>query len=242
MIEAILFDLDDTLLENDIPRFLKSYLPLVAKHTAELVEPQSMMAELMYGTQAMIQSTDPALTNSQLFWSVFSERTGVPEETMKPVVAEFYRQRFRELRPLTRSRPEARLIMRYCLAKEVKVVIATNPVFPRAAIEQRLGWAGISPAAFQFDLITVYEEMHFTKPHVEYYEEILGIIGVEAGKAMMVGDDWENDIVPARRLGLHTFWINYAGDMPPDEGSPRDGAGTLEEFYRRLSDGLLLGP
>lgn len=241
MIEAILFDLDDTLLENDIPKFLKSYLPLVAEHTAELLDRKALMAELMVGTQAMIQNTDPGLTNSQVFWSVFSERTGVPEETMRPVVDDFYRQKFGELRPLTAQRPEARLIVRYCLAKDLKVVIATNPVFPRAAIEQRLDWAGISPAAFRYDLITVYEEMHFTKPHVAYYEEILGEIGVDADRAMMVGDDWENDIAPAGKLGLHTFWISSDGQRPPDGAARPDGGGTLEAFYGRLSSGELLG-
>ena len=240
MIEAILFDLDNTLLENDNETFLRGYLPLIAEHMAELLDGQTLMAELMYGTQAMIQNSDPGSTNSQVFWSVFSERTGVPREAMEPVVTSFYRERFGELRPLTGQRPEARLLVRYCLAKELKVVIATNPVFPLAAIEQRLEWAGISPDGFRYELVTSYEDMHFAKPHVEYYEEILRKIGVDADRALMVGDDWENDIAPAGRLGLRTFWINYDGEAPPDGTAPVDGMGTLEEFYGRLSSGRLL--
>lgn len=246
MIEAILFDLDDTLLENDVQKFVEAYLPLIAEYTAELIEPQTLIAELFYGTQAMMENTDGSRTNSDVFWSIFSERTGVSAEKMLPVVTRFYRERFHELRSLTAQRPEARLIVRDCLAKGLKVVIATNPIFPRAAIEQRLVWAGISAADFQYDLITVYEEMHYAKPNVEYYEEILGKIRVNADKAMMVGDEWENDIAPPMRLGIGTFWINYNGDAPPDVAAPaRDtrsvvGYGTLAEFYDLLNSGWLL--
>jgi HAD superfamily hydrolase (TIGR01549 family) len=240
MIEAILFDLDDTLLENDIHRFLKSYLPLVAEYTEQLLDRNMLMAELMYGTQAMMQNSDAGSTNREVFWSVFSERTGVPQEAMEPVVTDFYRERFGELRPLTAQRPAARMLVRYCLAKELKVVIATNPVFPLAAIEQRLEWAGISPDGFRYELVTGYEDMHFTKPHIKYYEEILRNIGVDADRALMVGDDWENDITPAGQLGLHTFWINYDGEARPDGTAKVDGVGTLEEFYDRLSSGRLL--
>jgi HAD superfamily hydrolase (TIGR01549 family) len=240
MIEAILFDLDGTLLENDVQKFLNGYLPLSAEHTAALLDGKTLTAELMYGTQAMIKNRDGRLTNSDVFWPVFSERTGVPRERMQPLVDSFYRERFAELRPLTAKRPEARLIIQHCLARGLKVVIATNPVFPRAAIEQRLDWAGISPAEFRFDLITVYEEMHFTKPNVEYYEEILGKIGVDADRAMMVGDEWENDIAPPARLGLRTFWVNYDGQRPPDGAATLAGKGTLEEFSSRLSPGGLL--
>lgn len=241
MIEAILFDLDDTLLENHVQKFLEGYLPLLAEHTAGLLDGKTLVTELVYGTQAMIMSRDGSLTNSEVFWPVFSERTGVSREKMQPLVDSFYRERFNELRPLTAERPEARLIIRYCLAQGLKVVIATNPVFPRTAIEQRLDWAGISPADFRYDLVTVYEEMHFTKPHVAYYEEILGEIGVDADRAMMVGDDWENDIAPAGKLGLHTFWISSDGQRPPDGAARPDGGGTLEAFYGRLSSGELLG-
>jgi HAD superfamily hydrolase (TIGR01549 family) len=239
MIQAILFDLDGTLLENDIPTFLKSYMPLIAEYMAELVDGQTLTAELLYATQAMIQNSDPALTNSEVFWPVFTERTGVPRKTLEPLVASFYRDRFDELRPLTSQRPEARFIVRYCLVKELKVVVATNPLFPLAAIERRLDWAGISPAGFHYELITAYENMHFTKPHVEYYEEILDRIGVTADRAMMVGDEWENDIAPANRLGLRTFWINYDGKAPPRGASRADSAGTLNDFYGRLSSGWL---
>jgi len=47
-------------------------------------------------------------------------------------------------------------------------------------------------------------------------------------EAVMVGDDWEQDIAPAGRLGLHTFWV-----APPDM-APLAGRGTLTDFQAWL--------
>jgi len=236
-ISAILFDLDDTLLGNDIDAFMKSYLPLLAGYVSSYIDRDSFVKELMNGTQAMIGSCDPALTNADVFWTVFSERTGLDRAIFEPYVDKFYRYEFSKLQPLTSRQSEAVDLIGYCFQQGYRVVIATNPLFPKTAIKQRLNWAGIPESKYKYDLVTSYENMHSTKPRAEDYNEILSHVEAAPGQSIMVGDDWTNDIEGATQAGLHTFWVAPASDHQPQALPGLIGQGPLDSFHRLLTDG-----
>lgn len=86
--------------------------------------------------------------------------------------------------------------------KDVKIVIASNPFWPRIAMEKRMGWAGLDQK--QVQLITHLENMHYCKPRLEYYEEICHKVEEKPGDCLMVGDDPVNDMVVGK-LGMKTF-------------------------------------
>ena len=237
-VDAVLFDLDDTLLGNNMDQFLQAYFPMVAEYVQPVMEGKRFLAELMAGTQAMIANQDPNLTNREVFWSVFCERTGLDQETMEIFIEGFYRDRFGALREFTTCRPVARKIVQLCLDHDVLVIVATNPLFPQTAIEQRLEWGGISAEDFDYALVTGVENMHFAKPHVSYYQEILGKFDLSAERTLMVGDDWENDIVPADQLGLMTYWI--ADDYADRPGRPPNFQGSLDKLYDKFCAGWLI--
>lgn len=237
MLKAVLFDLDDTLLGNDMNVFMASYLPLLAGHVKPFMDSGLFATELMIGSRAMLENTDPTTTNREVFWSVFSNRTGFAREALEPVIETFYRTRFRELRRTTYKRTVARSLVEHCFNRGLKVVIATNPLFPLDAIQQRLDWAGVSIEDFDYDLVTGYENMHAAKPHEAYYREILAHIDVVPQQAVMVGDDWENDILPASELGLSTFWISSEKPAGRKDAAAADGWGTLDDFFERFKSG-----
>lgn len=239
-IDAVLFDLDDTLLGNNMDIFLAHYFPAISEYFKPYIKQQEFLKELLYSTRAMIENTDKNITNREVFWSVFCERTGIEREIIEPAVSEFYREDFAKLVSTTERRAVAKELVQFCFDQDWSVVIATNPLFPLQAIEHRLEWAGVPADVFQYGLITAYENMHATKPSLTYYEEILDSIGVRSDRAIMVGDDWENDIVPANKVGLLTYWISNGVNDPPDNDVPLVGLGSLEGFYRRLSNGLLV--
>ena len=225
-IRAVLFDLDDTLLGNNMDRFLKGYFGLLAPHVAHLVPPDQFMPALLAATQAMVDHADPAVTNQQAFLADFFPRVGRTAEEMLPVFEDFYATRFGALRDLTHPRPEARAAVQAALDAGCDVVIATNPLFPDTAIRQRMEWANV--ADLPFKLVTSYEVMHSAKPHARYYAEIVGRIGRRPGECAMVGDDWANDIAPAVRVGLRAYWLNTTA-AGPDGFDPR-ARGTLAQF------------
>jgi len=229
-IRAVLFDLDDTLLENNMDRFVKEYFDLLTPNMAHLVPPEKFISALLHATYAMIKTGDPAITNRQTFIDDFFPRVGRTAEEMMPLFDDFYAVQFGKLRSLTRPNPSARVAIQTAFDTGCDVVIATNPIFPETAIRQRMEWAGVLD--FPFKLITSYEVMHSAKPNSRYYSEILEHIGRNPDECIMVGDDWGNDIVPAMKANLQVFWVNTTTDsMNALDPSAR---GTLAEFKDRF--------
>jgi FMN phosphatase YigB (HAD superfamily) len=231
MISAILFDLDDTLLENDIDRFLPTYLKALGKFMAARIDPARLQEALMAGTKAMLDNTDPEITLQQAFEAVFFPMIGMEREPLTPEFDRFYAERFPALQELTHPMDGATEAVELALNLRWKVAVATNPLFPLAAVKHRLSWAGFDPDAMCFDLVPSYETMHFAKPHPEFVAEVLGRIAAQPGEAVFIGNDPPGDLEPARALGLATFHVIRGTDKDP---APVHGEGTM----RQLAAGL----
>lgn len=234
---ALLFDLDDTLLTNNMDSFVPRYLTLLSTYAAAYHEPSLLIQHLLAATRAMAEIIDPDVSNEQAFWDEFSLLTGFDREEMSPFFTRFYQTSFDEIQSLTEPRPEARPLLEWAIYEGYWVVIATNPVFPRVAVDRRLAWAGI--ADLDYDLVTSYEIMHSTKPHVSYYREILQRLDCSPDEALMVGDDWERDILPARHVGIETYWIAPKGANSPNPSVPTR-QGTLADFWAGCRAGSLV--
>jgi HAD superfamily hydrolase (TIGR01549 family) len=223
-LNTILFDLDNTLLINNMDSFIPAYLKLISSYAAELYDPRRFVQEMLAATEVMSANTDPAVSNETAFWDEFSRLTGWDRADMIPFFARFYETQFDTLQRLTRPRPEARALVEWAFDVGHRVVIATNPVFPQIATEKRLTWARLGVEEFDYALVTTYENMHATKPHREYYDEILEHVGCAPAQALMVGDDRQLDIEPAGAVGIRTYLV----DSPDDHGgNPDSGQGPL---------------
>jgi FMN phosphatase YigB (HAD superfamily) len=234
MLKAVLFDLDDTLLANDMDRFLPAYLGML-KECTEAAFDRDLVPAIMGGVRAMIEHDDPAVPIYDVFWERFTRVTGISREQSEPTFAAFYRERYPALAPLTNPMPAARPLVDYCLARGLLVVVATNPLFPRDAILQRLSWAGLDAEVLPFALVTTYDNMHHTKPHAAYYEEILRLVGCSPNEAIMVGNDLDADIVPAERAGLHTLYVAASSLAVVLPTTPRESAlPTLGDVLQHL--------
>ena len=85
-----------------------------------------------------------------------------------------------------------------------RIALATNPIFPAAATESRIRWAGLEPA--DFELYTTYENTGFCKPNLAYYRELLERLDCCAEDCLMVGNDVEEDMIAAT-LGMPVFLL-----------------------------------
>lgn len=216
MIKALLVDLDHTLLQTNLEEFLPTYTGLLAKAIQGEFPTTDPVPILLSSIQAMIANQDPARTLQRAFGARFYLSLGISEAELAPSVERFYKQTYPELRMLTAPMPGALDLIKLARKLGLRLGLATNPLFPRTAIEQRLEWAGLDPSGGDFDVVACIESFHFTKPHPEFFAEMLGQLGVEPECAAMVGDDPRRDIEPARRLGLQTFMISQEtnGDEP----------------------------
>jgi len=233
-ITTLLFDLDDTLLGNDMDRFVPPYFKSFATHVAGHVNPQMFVKNLQAGVAAMIANDDPRRTLEQVFGAAFYPGLDVTPETFMPLAESYYVEKYPALKAETQTVVAAREVIQWALAHDYKVVIATNALFPRSAILQRLDWAGVSADEFPYSLITTLEFMHFAKPHPEYFAEILALVDSRPEECLMVGNDWEQDIAPAAALGLHTFWVSATGTPTQNHAHPV-GIGALADFLKWVS-------
>jgi histidinol phosphatase-like enzyme len=141
---------------------------------------------------------------------------------------------FPGLKGVTSPKPDAARFVEWAHKKGHRLVVATNPLFPHTAIDQRLAWAGFPIDQYHFDLITSYESFHFAKPNPFYIAEILAQLGWPDEPTVMIGNDAKDDIFPAAQLGLATFWVNSqpAGNQPLPAGVNRYG--SLDDLVKWL--------
>jgi HAD superfamily hydrolase (TIGR01549 family) len=236
MIKAVLFDLDDTLLGNNMEKFIPPYFDMLGNHMAPRYPKDKFLQALLAGTDAMIANQDTAVSNRDAFWQTFEQLTGQGADELEAYIQIFYEEQFPQLKRVTEYRPIAADLVRTCLEQNWQVVIATNPLFPRIAIEHRLAWAGVPVTEYPYALLTAYENMSATKPHPAYYQQILEKLGCGAETAVMIGNDWANDIEPAASLGMQTYWVTDNGNAPPDP-SLVTAYGSLADLHQRLQAG-----
>ncbi len=238
MRKTVLFDLDGTLLPINTDEFLRHYMKALAAHAGHLVPPQALVEQVMASTYAMIRNVEPDKTNADVFAADFFPRVGRTEEELMPVFDQFYRERFPALVSAIPGAPGlAKRVVQAVLDQGCEIVLATNPLFPRMAIEERMRWIEVDKLPWR--LVTTYEEMHACKPQPEYYREILAKIGREPGDCLMVGNDFEEDGVAAK-VGLDVFFVTDFLIKRSDAPLPEGRSGTLAEFLERVENGGLV--
>lgn len=222
---TLLLDLDDTLLQNSMDSFLPAYLKAWEEFIAPQIEPDRFTRALLAGTHQISEQAQPDCSLLESFSSIFYPLIGMDQQEFKPYEFQFYSQVFPTLKSLSRPMPGAVEFINSAFEREYQVAIATNPLFPLTAIEQRLQWAGLPIDQYQFALIPSIEKFHFGKPHITYFAELLAYLGWPDGSVVMVGNDLDMDILPADKFGLPTFWVTKQDDsrvenllMPNDRG------------------------
>lgn len=203
-IKAILFDLDGTLLPMDQERFTKGYFQLLAaKMAPNGYEPQRLIDAIWAGTAVMIKN-DGKRSNEEVFWEKLTEIYGNKILDDKFLFDEFYENDFQEAKAFCgHNANAARTVM---LVKEMglRTALATNPIFPAAAQETRLRWAGLAPS--DFELCTAYENSRYCKPNPLYFADVARQMGLKPEECCMAGNDVIEDMAAAE-TGMRTFLL-----------------------------------
>ncbi len=220
---AILFDLDGTLLDLDLNAFLKHYFAALDTASARLAErcaPGLFMPALHAAVGTMMEP-HPGRTNRDVFYDDLLARTGVDLNEHWSTYERFYRDVFPTLGDTAGPARGARRAVTTALDLGLEVAIATNPIFPRAAVDHRLAWAGLGDLTFS--VVTTYEGMVACKPHADYFRQTAELLGMSPQDCLMVGDDRALDM-PAADVGMRTYYVGT------DESAPADMRGDLDEL------------
>ncbi len=206
MLDAILFDLDGTLLPMDNDEFIKGYLKLIAKTAMQwgYTAPEETVAALWKGVAAMVKNNGE-MSNFDAFWKAFSEAFGRDCTADIPKFDLFYENDFMQLKSLSAPTSLAKEAVAEARKKAKYVILASNPVFPMVATKMRMGWTGLSPE--DFDWVTNYSNSAFCKPNPDYYRDILNRFDINPEKCVMIGNDVREDYLASKEVGVSSFIV-----------------------------------
>lgn len=242
MIRAVLFDLDDTLLDLNLTAFIGRYVAGASRLLSKAARMSPLALGVPFAKSFMALEdagrTD-SLTNEELFHSVFYEACGIP--LGDPAIADLMDFYEREIVPdfaegLVAARPQkgCREAVEGVWRLGLTCALATNPTFSLACDKARMGWAGLYED--DFAAISTYSNSRRCKPSARYYQEFANSLGVRVEECLMVGNDASRDFVRPD-CGLRTA---YVGHGRPGRAVWRGDLATLArelpELVKRLDE------
>jgi len=231
----ILLDLDGTLLPIDMDYFLKLYFQALTEEFADLKNKEEFIQILMQATEKMIKN-DGKRVNKEVFKKEFFNKLNIEDENkIMKRFDDFYKNKYPKLKKKLDLKSRAPELIEILKKLDKNLILATNPLFPLEAIEERIRWAGIDPTDFEY--ITCYEEMHYAKPNPKFYSEISQKIEFNSEEAIMIGNNSKEDMI-AKKVGMKTYLIK---DFLVDEGTPfePDWEGNLDDLIEICKSKLL---
>lgn len=229
--QAILFDLDGTLLPMELEQFAKKYFLSLAEAVADFGIPQEQLIKSVWaGTKAMM-TNDGTRLNADAFWSTFTGLTGIAREAIEPTCDAFYAKGFHQARVATGPNPLAVEAVRAAREKADKVILATNPLFPMAGQNTRLSWIGLSDA--DFDLVTCYTSDRYCKPNPAYFLDVCQRMQLDPAQCLMIGNDDREDMITATAAGLSAYLVTDCR-IPCKEAPWTGPQGTFTDMLAML--------
>lgn len=203
-IKNIFFDLDGTLLPMDQDHFIKTYLfALAKKMTERSYDADKFIATIMQSIKVMIKN-DGTQTNESAFWNFYTDVYGAAAKEDEAFLEGFYQNEFQAFKSVCGFEPRSNELIKKLKRKGFRLVLATNPLFPRIATESRIKWAGLDKDDFEF--ITTYENIGFSKPNPQYYSDIAMRLGMKSNECLMIGNDVRDDMA-ALEVGMDAFLL-----------------------------------
>jgi len=96
--------------------------------------------------------------------------------------------------------------MLQCLSQEFDIVVASNAEDSNAMdVKKAMDRVNLSSYIQQYFTVN---ELKAKKPDQKYYKNLLNALQKPVEQLIMIGDDYQNDILPAVSFGIHSIWFN----------------------------------
>lgn len=225
-IKTFIFDLDGTLLMMDTDHFMKLYFTEMGKHFKGQIEPQTLMNGILKATHLTVMNTEKR-TNETVFWEAFGQVMPEHLTVFKERIEAYYHDGYQKTSQATKQNQDMIEAVKVLKDKGYEVIIATNPLFPQTAIHDRIQWAGFKPHDFKY--ITSFENNHYCKPQLAFYEEVLMHNDLKAHQCFMVGNDVQEDLI-IKALGVKTWLLEECVINRTQEPPVTDYQGSSAAF------------
>ena len=189
MIKAVLFDLDDTLLDINFTAFMTRYVAGLSGLLGDISRTPAPLMGVPFTRGYLAMEDDPAIADAIDCY----EREFVPAMRGGIVAA----------RPQRGGRQAVDVVHELGLT----CALATNPAFSEACVEARMGWANVSPE--DFVRISNWDNAYRLKPNARFYQEFVNSLGLTCDECLMVGNDSRRDFARPD-CGLRTIYVGHA--------------------------------
>ena len=162
-----------------------------------------LIKSIWAGTGSMVKN-DGKITNQEAFKVTFSKLMQREYDEMEKSFLDFYANEFDNAKSTLQEDVDRSEFIKALKDRRLKVVLATNPIFPRIAVQTRLNWIGLKLE--DFDYVTTFENSHYCKPNLDYYREIFENIGSNPNESIMVGNNALEDMISGE-LGVKTYLV-----------------------------------
>ncbi len=203
-IKAVFFDLDGTLLPMNQDEFISNYFKSLCKKLAEYGYEPTAFSKAMWQSITDMITNDGTKANEEVFWNRMKGYYGEKIIDDQYIFESFYENNFDALKVFTFSDEGAKRVISLIKEKGARLVLATNPVFPKIATHKRIGWAGLDKN--DFEIITTYENSSSCKPNTHYFLDLVERMGLKPEECIMVGNDTSDD-TPAKAIGMKVFLL-----------------------------------
>jgi FMN phosphatase YigB (HAD superfamily) len=204
-IDTVLFDLDGTLVEVDMQRFVPAYLRRLTEQLSDLCGPLQVAEVMRRAVTEMLHCSSGQTTMEEVFLNRLTTACGISAAQYRMRLERFVHEDLPELQPLVKGHPLARELLETCIDNGWRAVLATNPIFPRHVVDARVAWGGLEQ--IPFTAVTAYETARYCKPHPGYFHDLMNALDVPAAACLMVGNDTEHDL-SAGKVGLQTCLLS----------------------------------
>jgi|SRR5579871_97790 len=233
---AILFDLDDTIIqaygrpELAWSAVIAEYGPLLAPLresdvlTAVLATTSSFWAD---PERHRIWRQKLRHARREIVARAFTDMAQRVEKVPSAEVQRRLADRFSDYRDENRRLfPDAHTVIDSLRAQGIRLALVTN-----GASEDQREKITQFDLAHRFDHIQIEGEYGFGKPEPRAYLHAMSTLGVGAHETWTVGDNLEWEVTAPQQLGIHAIWYDPYGD-----GLPEDSNARPDRVVRTLSE------
>lgn len=167
------------------------------------IEADKIIQGVIAGVKAMVKN-NREMSNEDIFWVAFTQVTQIQKEEIENEFEDFYKNEFPKFDDGIQNKNMIEAV-RILKEKGYRLLLATNPMFPKMATEERIRWAGLNRS--DFDVVTTYENASACKPNVAYFQELIEKYNLNIKDCIMVGNDAQEDGV-IQKLGIPLYLVN----------------------------------
>lgn len=149
---------------------------------------------------------------------------GVEDETLAARICEVF---YKYFLPMTGTVPGAYELLDY-LSQKYRLAVLSNGTKSSQIVKMK-------NSRFEpyFEKVYLSDDIGYPKPDVRIFQYALNDMGVKPESALMIGDDFEGDIVGAANAGIEQVWLHAAG-WNGESPAPSLTIRTLAELHSVL--------